>query len=97
MLGASAASGVKLATVPAAFSATLPDTGLLPLSTWKFVEPVATGRSKPTETVVPSGTPVALAAGDCDVTVGGIEVANDHDAGSIVAPTPLVAPDTATL
>ena len=96
MLGASAALGVNVAMVPAAFSAVLPDTGVLSATTWNVVEPFATARSKPTDTVDPRATPVAPGAGVCEVTDGGMDVANDHETGSIDAPASLVAPDTAT-
>jgi hypothetical protein len=95
-MGARAASGVNVATVAAAFSVTLPDTEVLPATTWNVVEPLATARSNPTATDDPSATPVAPGAGVCEVTDGGIAVANDHDTGSIDAPASFTAPDTVT-
>ena len=96
MLGASAALGVNVARVPAAFNATVPETGVLPATTWNVVEPATTARSKPAATVVPSATPVAPAAGVCVVTDGVPVVVNDQDAGVIAAPAALVAPDATT-
>ena len=97
MLGASAASGVNVATVPAPLRVTLPDTGVPPATTSKFVEPGVTARSNPADTVVARPTPAAPGVGVCEVTDGGIAVANDHETGSIVAPASFVAPETATL
>jgi hypothetical protein len=97
VLGASAALGVNVATVPAAFSATVPDTGVLPATTWNVVDPPTTARSKPAETVVPSATPVAPGAGDSEVTDGALAVVNDHDTGLIEAPAAFVAPAAVTV
>ena len=98
MLGASGALGVNVATSPVALNARLPATGLPPARTWNVVEPLATARSKPADTVVPSATPDAPAAGVRDVTTGvGAIVVNDHDTGVIDAPAALVAPDAVTV
>jgi hypothetical protein len=89
---------VNVAVVRAEFSAKVPDTGVLPATTWKVVEPLSTARSKPTDTVVPSATPVATDAGVRDVTAGdGAIVVNDHDTSVIDAPAALVAPETVTV
>jgi hypothetical protein len=97
VFGASAAPGVNVATVPAAFSATLPETGVLPATTWNVAELLTTARSKPAEIVVPSATPVAPGAGDCAVTEGDGMVVNAHETRVIVAPAALVAPDAVTV
>jgi hypothetical protein len=97
VLGASAASGVKVATVPDPSRVTLPDTGVPPATTSKLVEPLVTARSNPADTVDPRPTAAAPGAGVCEVTDGGIAVANDHETGSIVAPASFVAPETVTL
>jgi hypothetical protein len=88
---------VNVATVPAAFRATVPDTGVLPATTWNVVDPPTTARSNPAETVVPSGTPVPPGAGDSDVTDGAPAVVNDHDTGLIDAPAAFVAPAAVTV
>jgi hypothetical protein len=98
VFGASGAFGVNVAVVLAAFSVRVPGTGVLPATTWKVVEPLSTARSKPTDTVVPSATPVAPDAGARDVTAGdGAIVVNAHDTSVIDAPAALVAPETVTV
>ena len=98
MFGASAALGVNVASVPAAFNATLPATVVLPVTTCTTVVPLVTARSNVTETVVASATPVAPVAGVRAVTAGGgATVVNDHDSGVIDAPAAFVAPDTVTV
>jgi hypothetical protein len=98
VFGARAASGVNVAVVAAASSASDPETELPPSSTTAIEgDPGATGRLKPTPIDVPSGTPVAFGAGVRDVTDGGAVVVNDQESGDGIAFwSGVLAPETTT-
>jgi hypothetical protein len=80
--GASAALGVNVAIVPAAFSDTVPATELPWVSARLIcVDPGVTARSNPATTAAPSATSFAPAAGVSDPTLGASVVRKAQAAG----------------